>query len=229
VPRKRRLFLPKIPVHALQRGNNRQAIFFEAEDYRLYLSLLTEACGRYGCAIHTYVLMTNHVHLLVTPETRDSISKAVQYVGRRYVPAFNKKYERTGTLWEGRFKASTIESKRYLLACYRYIEMNPVRAGMVVNPIDYPWSGSRSNALGQADEVITAHGEYLALGQTASDRRCAYRLLFDKVSCDGEWDDVRSHLQSGTPMGNHKFKGEIEKALGGTVGYSRPGRPQKRL
>ena len=141
MPRKPRFFLPNIPVHAIQRGNNRQAIFFDESDYRMYLSWLKVAAEKYGCQIHAYVLMTNHVHLLITPEHRDSLSRLFQYVGRYYVSYVNNTYGRTGTLWEGRYKASVVEEEHYLLSCYRYIELNPVRAGMVKRPEDYyPWS-----------------------------------------------------------------------------------------
>jgi len=134
MPRKPRLFVPGFPVHIVQRGNNRHAIFFEDVDFEVYLSFLAEGRDRYGCEIHGYVLMTNHTHLLVTPREALSIGRMMQYVGRHYVPYINQKYCRTGTLWEGRFKATTIEASSYLMACYRYIELNPVRAGMVQHP-----------------------------------------------------------------------------------------------
>ena len=131
MPRKPRFFVPGLAAHVIQRGNNRQAIFFETADYELYLSLVCEGRDRYGCSIHAYVLMTNHVHLLLTPMEKSSVSRMMQYVGRHYVPYINAKYARSGTLWEGRFQASIVDSASYLLACYRYIELNPVRAGMV--------------------------------------------------------------------------------------------------
>jgi REP-associated tyrosine transposase len=130
MPRKPRMFVPGLPAHIIQRGNNRQAIFFKASDYRRYLTLLHEARDRYGCAINAYVLMTNHVHLLLTPDETTSVSRIMQYVGRKYVPYINLKYGRSGTLWEGRFKASLVQSSRYLLACYRYIELNPGYKGV---------------------------------------------------------------------------------------------------
>jgi len=131
MPRKPRFFLPDIPAHLVQRGNNRQAVFYDEADYRAYLEWLVEGAKRYGCAIHAYVLMTNHVHLLAAPMERESLSGLLQYVGRRYVPYINHTNGRSGTLWEGRFKASIVDVSEYLLACYRYIELNPVRAGMV--------------------------------------------------------------------------------------------------
>ncbi len=146
MPRQQRYRLPGVPQHVIQRGNNRQVTFFDNMDYRKYLDCLETAGDKYDCAIHAYVLMTNHVHLLMTPSEPDSISKVMQSVGRQYVQYINWSYKRTGTLWEGRYKASPIESERYLLTCYRYIELNPVRAGMVASPADYAWSSYRHNA-----------------------------------------------------------------------------------
>ena len=137
MPRKPRFQLPGIPAHVVQRGNNRQAIFFDDADHRAYLSWLHEGLKRYGCELHAYVLMTNHVHFLLTPDTRDGISRLIQYVGRHYVPYINHSYGRTGTLWEGRYKASLVQEEHYLLMCMRYIEMNPVRAQMVRSPAQY--------------------------------------------------------------------------------------------
>jgi putative transposase len=143
MPRKRRFFLPDIPVHVVQRGNNRQAVFFDDNDYRVYLDWLADAASQHGCLVHAYVLMTNHIHLLMTPATDQSISAALQALGRRFVPYINHSYQRTGTLWEGRFKASPVQNEDYLLTCYRYIELNPVRAGMVENPADYACSACK--------------------------------------------------------------------------------------
>jgi len=157
MPRKPRFYLPGMPVHAIQRGNNRQAVFFGDEDYRAYLSWLKLAGEKYDCHIHAYVLMTNHVHLLVTPGHRDSLGGLFQFVGRHYVAYINNRYERTGTLWEGRYKASLVEEERYLLTCYRYIELNPVRAGMVRLPEHYEWSSYQFNALGESNPLLKPH------------------------------------------------------------------------
>jgi putative transposase len=138
-----RYTLPGQPQHVILRGNNRSIIFAADEDYRFFLDCLGDAATRHGCVIHAYVLMTNHVHLLITPEHEGSIGKALQSVGRRYVQYFNYTYQRTGTLWEGRYKATLIDSESYLLTCYRYIELNPVRADMVPHPRDYLWSSYR--------------------------------------------------------------------------------------
>ncbi len=148
MPRKVRVYLAGMPCHVIQRGNNRQVCFYADEDYLFYKECLLDACKRYHVVTHAYVLMTNHVHLLMTPEDADGISAVMQSVGRRYVQYINKMYCRSGTLWEGRYKASIVSAEDYLLACYRYIEMNPVVASMVEHPGDYRWSSYRANSAG---------------------------------------------------------------------------------
>ncbi len=229
MPRKPRYFLQGIPAHIVQRGNNRQAVFFEQADYATYLSLLSKAKERYSCIIHSYALMTNHVHVLATPETRESISQMMQYVGRQYVPYVNQKYQRTGTLWEGRFKATIVESAEYLLACYRYIEMNPVRAGIVEHPAEYRWSSYGKNALLKGNPLVNEHSGYLALGSTAEQRASKYRSLFELEVSDAELANIRSHTLSGTPLGNDKFRTQIETALETSTGKVKRGRPKKRV
>ena len=228
MPRKPRFFLPEIPVHIVQRGNNRQPIFFDDGDYRAYLNWLKEAGKRYGCDVHAYVLMTNHVHLLLTPQERDSASRALQYLGRRYVPYINQNYGRTGTLWEGRFKANLVQEEGYVMACYRYIEMNPVRAGMVASPGDYPWSSYRFNAAGEASDWLVQHVRYQGLGSTAASRQTAYRQLFDNSLPPDLVSDLRCFLQTGTPLGNDKFRERIETVLKVKIGHSTRGRPRKK-
>jgi putative transposase len=227
MPRKPRFFLPGAPVHAIQRGNNRQAVFFDDEDYRVYLGWLKLAGEKYDCRIHAYVLMTNHVHLLVTPNQRDSLSGLFQYVGRHYVAYVNHTYGRTGTLWEGRYKASLIEEERYLLTCYRYIEMNPVRAGMVNSPEQYDWSSYRYNALGEENPLLFPHPIYGRLAKTDDKRQAVYRALFNTALDATQLDEVRVSTQSGTPLGNARFRAEIEHALQVKVGQTHRGRPAK--
>jgi putative transposase len=152
--RKPRFTLPGYPQHIIQRGNNRSVIFGDDADRLFYLDKLKAACECFECHIHAYILMTNHVHLLMTPETVTGISKTMQSLGRSYVQYFNWRYQRTGTLWEGRYKASVLDTECYLLTCYRYIEMNPVRAGMVDHPQDYRWSSHACNAAGHTDPLV---------------------------------------------------------------------------
>jgi putative transposase len=208
-----RYVLPGQPQHVIQRGNNRGVIFFAEEDYVFYLACLREACDQHGSAVHAYVFMTNHVHLLLTPDTSSSIAKVMQSVGRRYVQYVNYTYRRTGTLWEGRYKATLIDSEHYLLICSRYIELNPVRAGMVAHPGDYPWSSYRAHAHGQSDVVLHDHPLYLALGNTDRARQDAYRELFN-VQLDPETVHlIRESTNKAWALGNDRFRQEIEAAL----------------
>lgn len=201
------------PQHVIVRGNNRQIIFVADEDYAFYLEILADACARYGCQVHAYVLMTNHVHLLLTPLTQGAIGKVMQSVGRRYVQYFNYCYRRTGTLWEGRYKASLIDSECYALICYRYIELNPVRAGMVESPGDYRWSSYHTNALGVQDDVVTPHYCYEALGDSADIRQMRYQDLFAYAVDDAALAEIRQTVNKGWALGSEKFKAEAESLL----------------
>lgn len=229
MPRKPRFFLPGIPVHIVNRGHSRAPVFFERSDYRAYLNWLEEAAGRYNCAIQAYVLMTNHVHILATPRDKNGISRMMQYVGRRYVPYINHTYGTSGSIWEGRFKASLVSDEQYLVACMRYIELNPVRADMVNSPSEYPWSSYHGNALGYADSLISPHPVYLALAKKEHARLAAYKAMFSTDVDDKDILDIRKAVQTGTPLGNVYFREKIEKKLGWKVGYNRRGRPKKAL
>lgn len=171
MPRKPRFVLPGVPQHIIQRGNNREPCFYSAEHYRRYLELLKEAADRNDCCVHAYVLMTNHVHVLATPFSPHGVSHLMQDLGRKYVRAINHIYRRSGTLWEGRYKASLVDSEAYLLACMRYIELNPVRANMVVHPGEYRWSSYAANGQGQADALISPHPLYEQLGHDPLERQ----------------------------------------------------------
>lgn len=227
MPRKLRFYVPGASVHAVQRGHNRSAVFFADLDYLEYLRCLKQATDSCGCTIHAYVLMTNHVHLLLTPERADSVGRLFQSVGRHYVRYVNETYQRHGGLWEGRYKCNVIESQAYLLSCMRYIEMNPVRAGMVDHPAKYRWSSYAANALGAGNAVLTPQAEYVALGRLPVDRQSVYRGLFDREADSGELALLRCALQTGTPLGNEKFKAEIEATSDLKVGFARRGRPSK--
>jgi putative transposase len=195
------------------RGNNRAPIFNADADYRFYLDKLMEAARKHQCDIHAYVLMTNHVHLLVTPHKSDGIAKLIQMLGRYYVQYFNYTYHRSGTLWEGRYKASLIDSEAYALTCYRYIELNPVRAAMVSHPAQYPWSSYRGNALGVHDRLLTPHPLFLALGGTENARQAAYRALFEAHLDAKTLDEVRAALNKGWVLGRAPFKDKIAAQL----------------
>lgn len=178
--------------------------------YRFYLLCLKEATEALGLAIHAYVLMTNHVHLLVTPETEASLSKTMQSIGRRYVQYFNHVYGRTGTLWEGRYKSTLIDSERYLLTCMRYIELNPVRAAMVVHPADYPWSSYRANAQGAHDVLLTSHELYRRLARADEERRAAYRQLFRAQIPKAEVEAIRDATNKAWALGDGRFISKVE-------------------
>lgn len=227
MPRKPRFYVPGAPVHAIQRGHNRSPVFFDDLDYLEYLRCLKLSADNGGCAIHAYVLMTNHVHLLLTPECGDSVGRLFQSIGRHYVRYINETYQRQGGLWEGRYKCNVVESQSYLLTCMRYIELNPVRAGLVDHPAKYRWSSYAANALGVTNAVLTMQAEYAALGSLPGDRQAVYRALFDGASDADELTLLRRALQTGTPLGNEKFKAEIEATLNVKVGFAHRGRPQK--
>ncbi len=227
MPRKPRFFLPTIPVHIVQRGHSRAPVFFEENDYFAYLSWLKQAADRYECAIHAYVLMTNHIHILATPYASQTISRVMQYIGRHYVPFINHKYGTSGTIWDGRFKASLVDNEQYLLSCMRYIELNPVRANMVQVPAAYPWSSYRANAQGEMDSRITPHPLYMRLGDTLHERQDAYQGLFGEQINTNELTVIRNAWQTGTPLGNETFKQMIESKLNCKVGHDKRGRPKR--
>jgi putative transposase len=227
MPRKPRFYVPGVPAHIIQRGNCRQAVFFCDDDYKAYLGWLEEGALRHGCMIHAYVLMTNHVHIIMTPATRESISRTMQYVGRHYVTYVNHCYLKSGTLWEGRHKGCVIASDNYLLSCMRYIELNPVRANMVESPGEYPWSSYLCNAYSKENDIIAPHELYLALGRQQDERVHAYRELFRNAMDTELLHDIRATVQTGTPLGNDHFRQQIEQALQCKVGQARRGRPRR--
>ena len=180
MPRRPRLEMPGVSLHLTHRGVNRAATFLDDEDFQLYLSCLAEAFTERGIALHAYVLMTNHVHLLLTSPAPGLLSTAMCQVGRRYVPAFNRRHGRTGTLWEGRYKASLVDSESHVLHCHRYIELNPVRARMTDDPTTFPWSSCASHCGLRQDAMLSPHPEYTALAATPEARAEAYRQLLLK-------------------------------------------------
>jgi putative transposase len=227
MPRKPRFHLPGVPVHLVQRGNNREPAFFDTADYQAYLRDLGEASRRYRVAVHAWVLMTNHVHLLATPARQDSLALMMQWLGARYVRYINHSYRRTGSLWEGRYKGCLVDSDRYLLTCMCYIELNPLRAGMVDSPADYRWSSYHCNAFGSMDRLTQPHPLYTALGEDAAVRQRVYRGLLQGRSDSAIIDELRAATHTGTPLGNDRFREKIEAALGRAVGQTARGRPKK--
>ncbi len=207
--RQRRVLLDGCPVHLVQRGHNKQRCFFSDADYRRYLQWLGEALSAAGCRLHAYVLMTNHVHLLVTPRDAASVPRIVMSLGRTYVRYVNGTQQRTGTLWESRYRSSIVSTDFYLLACYRYIEMNPVRAGMVRDPAEYRWSSYRANALGRADSIVSPHPLYTALAGDDLSRREAYRRLFDTVLDTPTLEEIRRSLHQCQMVGRQDFASRL--------------------
>lgn len=217
-----------IPQHVIQRGNNRQICFASDSDRRLYLSCLKGYAEAYEVEIHAWVLMTNHVHLLCTPGENISLPRMMQALGRMYVRSFNQRYKRTGTLWEGRYRSCLIDSESYMLELYRYIELNPVRAGMVDEPGAYRWSSYRRNAWGRDDGLCISHALYLSLGPASTERMRRYRTFFETRVDDDLLTEIRRNTNRGVALGNNRFVQQIEALTGQRVTPGRPGRGRKR-
>lgn len=204
-----RIVLPGQPQLILQRGNGAEPIFRRECDYRFYLDSLDSAAQRYGGDVHAYVLMGDYVHLLITPHAEDSIARILQQVGRAFVRYLHHTYQCSGGLWDGRYKAAIVESERYLLACYRYIELAPVRDRQIVHPDDYPWSSSRAHVVGDADPWLCDHLQYQALGPTPGARREAYRALLNTPLDESSMAAIQSAMVSGWALGSEGFKTEL--------------------
>lgn len=209
-----RLSLPGCAQHVIQRGNNREACFFAEADFKAYLAFLKDAAAKHRVAIHAFVLMTNHVHLLLTPSDDGGVSSMMQGLGRKYVQHFNFTHGRTGTLWEGRFKSTVVDADNYLLTVYRYIEMNPVRANMVSHASDYPWSSYQSNAVGKSIALLTPHPTYQRLGKTDEERQSAYRILFRGRMPERDLAAIREATNKAWVLGDDRFKAQIEARTG---------------
>jgi putative transposase len=228
MPRRARLAVPGIPWHIIQRGNNRTPCFYAEQDYRRYLDTLREMAESFECAVHAYVLMTNHVHLLLTPSSKESAGLLMKHLGQRYVQYINRCYRRSGTLWEGRFRSCLAQSERYVLTCYRYIELNPVRANMVSHPRDYRWSSYAANAEGRPDALLTPHPEYLGLGRQELDRLDAYRELFSAHLAPEGIAEIRHATNGNYALGDDRFRDEIARMLSRRVTPGVSGRPSGR-
>ncbi len=224
-----RFFAKGFPLHIIQRGNNRDPIFGAEPDYLFYLDCLERAATENDLSIHAYVLMTNHVHLLATPAHETSAPRTMQSVGRRYVQYFNFAYQRSGTLWEGRYRSTVVDAEAYLLKCMRYIELNPVRAmNMTGRPADYPWSSYRGNALGGKDTLLTPHRVYIRLGTSDAQRQAAYRQLFRATLPESDIAAIRAATNKSWGLGNDRFRAKIEALAGRRAAPLSAGRPAKR-
>lgn len=210
-------------MHVIQRGNNRAACFRADSDYLVYLSCLRELSEKHGCAVHAYCLMTNHVHVLMTPKGREGCINLMRDLGQRYVQYFNRRHERSGTLWEGRYHSCLVESARYVLACYRYVELNPVRAGMVGQPGSYPWSSHAANTGARADPFVSAHPEFLALATQDEERPRCYRALFEQEIDALLLQAIRNATNGGYPLTSDEFKTSVIERLGWKIAPGKPG------
>ena len=220
-----RLTVPGYPHHVIQRGNNRQAIFSTLADYEMLLTLLYENAQKFRVAVHAYVLMTNHFHLLATPETDDGLPLMMQAVGRRYVRYFNDVQGRSGTLWEGRYRSTLIQTDRYLLACMAYIDLNPVRAGMVREANEYAWS-SHGHYIGQRDDkIVSPHSLFWVLGNTPFSREAAYADLVRAGVTPTQQADLTRSALSGWALGEESFVSDLQKRTARRVVKAQVGRP----
>lgn len=224
--RRPRLVLPAVPLHVIQRGNNRSPCFACEADYLVYLTLVRQYAAEAACQVHAYVLMTNHVHLLLSSGNATGPSRLMRRLGQHYVQYFNRRHARTGTLWEGRFRSCLVEDARYLLICQRYIEMNPVRAGMAGDPAHYRWSSYGANACGADDPLVTPHLIYTGLGMHEGERRAAYRDLFKEALPDPLLTQIRQASNSNAPLGSRAFVDAISRKHGRPDGLGRRGRPK---
>lgn len=228
MPRRPREYLPGFAYHICQRGNNRAPCFIESENYSHYLDLWRTVSKRHGLSVHSYCLMTNHIHFLVTPASKTGLSDTMREVGSRYAQYINRRYERTGTLWEGRHRSSLVQAERYFLTCMRYIEMNPVRASMVNRPDEYTWSSYGANAWGDKN-WLTPQAEYLELGTTVIERHKAYRDLFQEKILNHDLQAIRKGAHFCQPVGSDQFRQMIIEKYNLKPGYQKLGRPKKNV
>ncbi len=226
--RQSRFDLAGVPQHVVQRGNNRLPCFLDDGDRQRYLQCLRQGLARFDCRLHAYVLMSNHVHLLLTPASVGAVSRLMHTFARNYTGLFNGRHGRTGTLWEGRFKACLVDSGRYFLACSRYIELDPVCAWMVARPADYPWSSHGANAGYRKDPLLVPHPEYLALGADPCERAAAYRAVVAEGGEDGLVAEIRAHLQQQKALGSDRFQAWVTQRTGKFAGLRSRGRPPTR-
>lgn len=220
-----RLIVPHQPHHVIQRGAGQQAVFLDADDYLMFLKYLKEATRQFKVAIHAYVLMPNHIHLLASPADQTGMARMMQWIGRFYVPYFNLKYGRVGTLWQGRYKAAVVDSERYFLVCARYIELNPVRAGLASVPEDYRWSSYQHHVGMRSDPLIAEHALFWALGNTPFAREAAYRQLIEQSISASEVQAMTEATLKGWAIGSEQFKAALEKQSHRRVRPARRGRP----
>jgi putative transposase len=209
--RRLRLCIPDVPMHIVHRGTNRARVFHTDQDHWFYLYQLAELAPRSACVVHAYVLMPNHVHLLMTPRRKDSPSVLMKHLAQRHAQFINRVHRRTGAFWEGRFYSSLVECGSHLFNCYRYIELNPVRARLAQHPSEYAWSSYRINAEGRPSSLVKPHAEFTRLGDTDDIRRSAYRALFGHALDDEEMEEIRRAARGGAALGSDQFRQRWER------------------
>ncbi len=224
-----RLVVPQQPHHIIQRGHDQQCIFRDGPDHIAFLGWLREGAKHFGVAIHAYALMPDHIHILATPAYEEGLARMMQWIGRHYVPWFNQKYGRSGTLWQGRYRATVIDAEQYFMICSRYIELNAVRAGLVVEASDYLWSSYMHHVGTKPDALITDHSLYWALGNTPFDREMAYKKLAEQPLSEEEIRAVSDATVKGWALGSDEFKIALEKSSNRRVSPAKRGRPVRRL
>ncbi|HSM15526.1 MAG TPA: transposase [Gemmatimonadales bacterium] len=197
------------PAHVIQRGNNRQPLFTSDADIAAYSHWLEDGALRFRVDVHGWVFMTNHVHLLITPRVENGVSRLMQSLGRRYVGHFNYSYARSGTLFEGRFRSCLVQENQYFLACLRYIELNPVRAGMVTDPGDYRWSSYRAHACGAPVKFWNPHDLYLSLASRSAERQIHWRRLVGEAMDTATISKIRHCTNTGLVLGTEKFRDQV--------------------
>ncbi len=222
-----RIVLPNQPLHIMHRGNNRQDIFESEEDMTRIIEDIAHSLSKSDCYLHAYVIMRNHLHLLITPKDKAQLSKFMQSMANRYVRYFNATRKRTGTLWEGRFKSSLVDSDHYLFALYKYIEMNPIKANMVTHIADYPWSSYQHNALGQTDKLITEHKQYQALAKTPTLRAERYQKLFEQPNTNEQEKQISQATLRGEVYGSNAFHDKVGQLISRTTKLARHGGDRK--
>lgn len=222
-----RLVVPDQPHHIIQRGHEGQQVFRDAEDHIVFLGRLKEASRLFKVGIHAYILMSDHIHLLASPSDQEGLARMMQWIGRHYVPWFNRKYHRSGTLWQGRYRTTVVDAEHYLMLCSRYIELNPVRSGMVANAADYPWSSYAHHIGLKLDPLITDHPVYWALGNTPFQREATYRNQADQGLTQDQVKTLSDATLKGWALGTEQFQAMLEKQADRRVKPARRGRPAK--
>ncbi|MFT5643170.1 MAG: putative transposase [Janthinobacterium sp.] len=222
-----RLIIPFQPHYVIARGNNGQPIFQDGADYTVFLEWLRKAAKNFKVTVHAYVLLPDCVHFLVSPSDTTGLGQMMQWLGRYYVPYFNRKYQRSGTLWQGRYKASVVDVEHYLMQCSRYIESLPVRANLAATAFDYPWSSYAQHGGMRQDPLVTDHALYWSLGNTPFEREAAYGALVGQTLAPEEIELIEQAVLKGWPLGSDRYKATLQQRMARQILPAKRGRPVK--